>query len=135
MMQVSLYGRLGKDAQLIETKTGNPMCAASLAVDVSGRDGEATLWVRVLAFGKLAELLQGHAKGDTLAASGRLELSRWQGEDGTERESWQLVAVHLHSARTVRPGGKGRDGADHGPRQSPRAPAGAPTPFDDALSF
>ena len=135
MMQASLYGRLGKDAQVIATKTGNPMCAASVAVDVSGRDGEATLWVRVLAFGKLAELLQGHAKGDTLAASGRLELSRWQSEDGTERESWQMVAAHLHSARTARPGGKGRGAPQEEPPKGPRTPPSASAPFDDDLAF
>jgi len=134
MLQVSLYGRLGKDAQAFETKTGNPMSAASVAVDVGGRDGEAvTLWVRVLAFGRLAEALAKHTKGETLAASGRLKLSRWTGEDGVARETWQLVADYLHSARTARPGT-----TKPGQRTAPKPKAAPPSdgaPFDDELPF
>ena len=125
-MQVSIHGRLGKDAQPIATKTGKDMASASVAVDVSPRDNEATLWVRVVAFGRLAEQLAKHVKGDTIAASGRLELSRWTAADGTERESWNLIADALVSARTVRPGGGKR-------RQQARATTEPSTPFDDAL--
>jgi single-stranded DNA-binding protein len=140
MMYTSVYGRLGKDAQTIKTSTGNPMAAANLAVDVGGRDKEATLWVRVVAFGKLAELLAEHRKADMLAASGRLELSHWTGEDGTERDSWQLIADSLHSSRTVRPGRKRRskeqDAAGGGVDSSrTRAPGNGEPPFNDTLEF
>ena len=140
MMYASLYGRLGKDAHEIKTRTGNPMAAASLAVNVGARDKEVTLWVRVVAFGKLAELLAQHLKADMVAASGRLELSHWKGDDGTERESWQLVADSVHSARTVRPGRKRRN-RDRGdiPRTggSNRSPAtgNEQLPFNDELGF
>lgn len=133
MMQASIHGRLGKDAQAIATRTGNPMAAASVAVDVSTKDREATVWVRVTAFGKLAELLQRHTKGDTIAAAGKLELSKWTAEDGTERESWNLTADSLVSARTVRPGGGKRQ------QQEPQhyRPSGpdwqAPRGFDDTI--
>jgi single-stranded DNA-binding protein len=106
MMQASIYGRLGRDAETLETKTGTPMAVASVAVNVGQRDADTTVWVKVLAFGRLAERLAGHGKGELLAASGRVEISRWTGSDGTERETWQLLADALHSTRTVRPGGK-----------------------------
>ena len=126
MMQVSLYGRLGKDPQQIQTKTGTPMAAASVAVDVGQRDQEATVWVRVVCFNKLADQLAKHAKADPIAASGRLELSRWTGDDGAERESWQLIADAIVSARTVRPGStRGQK------RDQPTGPA--PVPFDDTI--
>jgi len=124
MMQAAIHGRLGKDAKAIPTKTGTPMAAASVAVDVSTNDREATVWVRVTVFGRLAEQLQRHIKGETIAAAGRLELSKWTGEDGTEREQWNLIADSLLSARTVRPcGGKAKATRQPDPR----------APFDDDL--
>jgi single-stranded DNA-binding protein len=139
MLHASLYGRLGKDAQAIATKSGRPMTVASVAVDVSPRDGEATLWVRVVAFGTAAEALAKHAKGDALSAMGRLELSQWRGDDGAERETWQSIAEHLISARTVRPrGGKTADpGEKHGKSGPGPRPAktAAPLPFNDEIPF
>lgn len=128
-MQAAIHGRLGKDPQPIATKTGTPMASASVAVDVSARDQEAVLWVRITAFGRTAEDLLRHQKGDMVSAAGRLELQRWTSNDGTQREQWQMVADALVSARTVRPrGGK--------PRTESRGPARAEAvPFDDRLDF
>lgn len=128
MMHAAIHGRLGKDPSLIQTKTGKAMTTASVAVDVSQRDSEATLWVRVICFGRLADQLARHTKGDTLNAAGRLELSKWTADDGAERESLQLIADALVSARTVRPAGRSRS--------KPATPStGAPAPLDDALPF
>jgi len=111
-IRASLYGRLGGDPKPIQTKTGNAMTRASLAVAVEPYNAEAddTEWVTVLTFGRLADALAKHAKGDMLAVSGRFERTRWTGKDGTERTTWQLVTDDLHSSRTVRPGsGKRRE--------------------------
>lgn len=137
MIHASLYGRLGKDAQAIVTKSGKPMTVASLAVDVSARDEEATVWVKLVAFGAAAETLARHTKGEAVSAMGRLELSRWVGEDGAERENWQLVTEHLVSARTTRPGGaKGQAAPAGQARPKPAAAKGGDTvPFDDPLPF
>lgn len=131
MMHASVYGRLGRDAQTIETRTGKPMAGASIAVDVSPRDGDATVWVRVVAFGRVAEALAAHKKGEMLSASGRLELTKWTGDDGAERESWQLFADTLVSARSVRPA---RPSPGQRPPK-PQADAAAGAPFDDELAF
>ena len=132
MMQASIHGRLGKDPKPIETKTGKPMTKASVAVDVSQRDSEATLWVRVVAFGRLADALAKHAKGETLSAAGRFELSRWTDAEGNERENWQLIADALVSARTVRPGGK-RGARGNGNASTAPANGGESAPFNDEL--
>lgn len=99
MISASLSGRLARDPDELKTKTGAPMTAVSLAVNAGGRGEEATAWVRVICFGRNATRAALHQKGEMLAAMGRLELSRWKGEDGTERESWQLIADALASAR------------------------------------
>jgi single-strand DNA-binding protein len=141
MIQASLSGRLGKDSQEIATTTGKPMTKASLAVDVSPHNGTATVWVYLIAFGRLAEELALHVKGDIVAATGRLELSQWTAADGTERESWQLVAEALHSARLARGDAKrGRStlaagGGARSGKSSPSADDSEPLPFNDPLGF
>ena len=131
MMQAAVHGRLGADPKPIQTKTGKAMTTASLAVDVSQRDSEATIWLRLVTFGRLAEDLAKHRKGETLSASGRVELSRWMAEDNTAREAWQLIADALVSARTVRPGG--RRGGTGNARSKPSGSTGAP--LSDPLPF
>ena len=87
---------------------------------------------RVVAFGRLADALAKHAKGETLSASGRFELSRWTDAEGNERESWQLIADGLVSARTVRPGGK-RGARGNGNASTGPANASEAAPFNDEL--
>jgi single-strand DNA-binding protein len=138
MIQSSIYGRLGRDPKVTTTKTGKPMCTASIAVDVGKEPGEETLWITVLAFGHLAEALQRHQQGDMIAAVGRLTRGRYTGTDGQERESWSLIADALHSSRTVRPGprrqagGNGKSSRTTG-RDGCCSQAGAD--FDDPLDF
>jgi len=81
-IRASLYGRLGSDPKPITTRTGNAMTRASLAVDVAASNAEQdeTEWVTALAFGRLAEALAKHAKGDMVAVSGRFERNRWTGQ-------------------------------------------------------
>jgi single-strand DNA-binding protein len=139
MIQSSIYGRLGRDPKVTTTKTGKPMCTASIAVDVGKEPGEETLWITVLAFGHLAEALQRHQQGDMLAATGRLTRSRYTGPDGQERESWSLIADALHSSRTVRPGPRRRDAGGNGKSSRTTGRDGccsqAGADFDDPLDF
>lgn len=111
---------MGGDPKAVNTKTGTPMTVATLAVDAGEADAPP-LWLGVVAFGKLADELLRHRKGDTLSASGRLQVRHWTDSDGTQREQWQVVADALVSARTVRPGTRQRRTADAG------------VPFDDPL--
>jgi len=82
------------------------MVTVSLAVNVARQDeSEETEWISVLGFGRTADDLARHGKGDLLAAMGRLYRRRFTGRDGQERESWSLLADAVMSARTVRPSG------------------------------
>ena len=159
---LAVYGRLGSDPREHATRTGNAMTTASLAVDVPDRTQGAeegateTLWLRVTAFGRVAESLAWHAKGDPVSVCGRLQFSRWRTHEGETREQWAIVADVLVSARTARPGGRrkgdgagnGRDRDDgrrrgegwpgvtepHPPASSPASSAPA-TDFDDDIPF
>ena len=107
--QIAVHGRLGREPRPIETSSGKPMTAASLAVTLDAREGgetgEATLWLDVLAFGRCADDLARHAKGELVSVAGRLQFSRFTSSTtGEARENWQCVADSVISARTVRPG-------------------------------
>ena len=86
MMQISAYGRLGKDPKAIATQSGKAMTTASLAVRLDCReDGETfegTQWLNLLAFGKVAEQLERHKGGDLLNVFGRCQLSRYETREG-----------------------------------------------------
>ena len=68
-----------------------------------------TRWLEVLgeargdaaALGAAAGGFDGHAKGEPVSVSGRLQLSTYAGRDGEERESWQCVADAVVSSRSV----------------------------------
>ena len=152
--QIAAYGRLVADPRPIETRTGKPMTAARLAVNVEARingesEAEETLWLSVLAFGRVAEDLARSAKGEPVSVSGRVRLERHVAGDGEERETRQVLADAVVSSRSVRPrggrrGGSGENGGAArqdpglgGSRASRPSPAAtsAPADFDDDIPF
>lgn len=70
--QISAYGRLVADPQTRTTEKGTNMAMARLAVALpcnAADNGEATFWLGVIAFGKQADALARHSKGDPIAPS------------------------------------------------------------------
>lgn len=105
--QISAYGRLVADPQTRTTANGNTMAMARLAVSLpchTAQNGEATYWLGVVAFGKQAELLAKHQKGDLISVAGDMQLNQWKAQDGTQSEAPQVIADSILSARTTRPG-------------------------------
>ncbi|HHU7835145.1 TPA: single-stranded DNA-binding protein, partial [Escherichia coli] len=92
------------------------MTLARMAVSLpcsQAQDGQATLWLSVIAFGKQADFLAKHHKGDVASVSGTMQVSQWTGQNGETRQGWQVIADSVISARTARPGGKkGQQGQD-----------------------
>ncbi|MCF6100353.1 single-stranded DNA-binding protein [Mesorhizobium muleiense] len=112
MFHASVYGRIGQDPVQRTSAAGNTWATASIACDIAS-EGGPPLWLSIVAFGKIAELLLRHDKGDLLSISGKLQVNRWRDRDGNQREQLQIIADTVISARTVRPAG-GRK------RQQPR---------------
>ncbi len=146
MIVASVYGRLGADPVERETRKGKPMVTASVAVNAGRADAdEETVWFSLVGFGRTAETLARHQKGDLLAAMGALHRTRFTGRDGQEREGWSLTVESIMSARTVRPSGgrkrgrcdaglvAGDDHHDAGAAATTSPNDGAP--FDDPLPF
>ncbi len=101
---LSVYGRLGYDPKALETRNGKPMAAATIAVEIGPLGEGEPLWLGLLAFGRIADDLLRHQKGDLLSAFGRVQRHTWTARDGEEREQLQIIAEGIVSARTVRPG-------------------------------
>ncbi|HIC0120595.1 TPA: single-stranded DNA-binding protein [Escherichia coli] len=109
--QIAAYGRLVDDPQVKQTSKGTPMTLARMAVSVpchNADDGQATLWLAVTAFGKQADALAKHHKGNLLSVAGNMQISQWTGQNGETRQGWQVIADSVISARTAHPVGNRR---------------------------
>ncbi|EPS8160535.1 single-stranded DNA-binding protein [Escherichia coli] len=110
--QIAAYGRLVADPQLKTTSKGTQMAMASMASMAvplpcsQADDGTATMWLSVLAFGRQADALARHHKGELVSVAGNMQVSQWTGQNGETRQGWQVIADSVISARTARPGGK-----------------------------
>jgi len=104
--QISAYGRLVADVQSRTTSNDKPMAFTRMAVTLPCQNGEATFWLAITAFGKQAEALAKHQKGDMVSVAGNMQVSQWTGNDGGTQTGYQVIADSVISARTARPGGK-----------------------------
>lgn len=111
--KVQLIGNLTRDPELRYTPQGTPVCTIGIAtnrswVDSNGQRQEETEFHRVVAWSKLAELCsQLLFKSRKVFVEGRLQTRRWTAQDGTERQTTEVVIddmIILDSRR--------RDGAD-----------------------
>jgi len=129
MMQAAIYGRLGGDPRTIDTSSGKAMTVASIAVEIAERGVEQPEpeWIGLVAFGKHAETLAKHARGECVSVSGRVQRNRYTDRAGNERVQLQVVADSIVSARTVRPGGGKKKAATNG--------ESATKDFDDAIPW
>ena len=97
---VTAYGRLARDPIVRTTQAGKPMAFATIAVDMQKRTGgeteKGTLWLGVTCFGRHADALGECAKGDTVHAMGRMQLSTFTPRDGgPAKESQEIVVDSL----------------------------------------
>ena len=135
---VTLRGRLGADPVTRKTNSGADMVTASLAVSLPTREGDDTQWFQLLAFGRTAEVLGKHAKGDALAIMGNLQLNVWTSEAGEERRDLQVVVEAIMTPRraySVSNGTKKVKKEPQAAQQKPEQPVTASADFDDDLGF
>lgn len=95
--KVTLIGNLTRDPELRYTPTGSAVCTIGLATNrtwttESGEKKEETEFHRVVAWNKLAELCsQLLSKGRKIYVEGRLRTNTWQGQDGAQRSTTEVV--------------------------------------------
>jgi single-strand DNA-binding protein len=95
--RVEIIGKLGSDPEMRYTANGTAVTTFRVAVgrtfNVEGERREETEWFRVVAWNKLAELVQAHlTKGRKVYVEGRQSTRSWDGPDGQKRYMTELVA-------------------------------------------
>lgn len=90
--QCQFIGRLGKDPEIKYMPNGDPVANMSIACGWKGKDKEGTEWIRVVAFGKLAEIMGEYLrKGSQVYISGSMRTRSWE-KDGQKHYSTEIVA-------------------------------------------
>ena len=98
--KVFLLGRLGADPQLKYTPAGKACATLSIATtetwkDANGEKKDRTDWHRVVAWGKLAEVMgEWLKKGGLVFIEGRLQTRSWD-DNGTKKYITEVVANQL----------------------------------------
>ncbi len=158
--KVILLGNLGADPETRYTASGGAVTNIRLATTDSWRDRqsgeqqERTEWHRVVFFGRLAEVAGEYLrKGGQCYVEGRVQTRKWQGQDGQDRYTTEIVASEMRLLGGRSAGGAGAappgerdDGAgaawpdggstDGSTGARPAAPkSGPPDDFDDDIPF
>jgi len=96
--KVILVGNLGQDPEIRYTADGRPIANFSIATSEqwndknTGERREKTEWHRVVVFGKLAEICGEYlSKGRQVYIEGKLQTRKWQGQDGQDRYTTEVV--------------------------------------------
>ena len=99
MNKVILIGRLGPDPKLTYLPSGSPVANFNVATDESYRDRdgnkvEKTEWHRVAVYGRSAEFCGNYlSKGRLVYIEGALRTRKWQGQDGQDRYTTEVVVT------------------------------------------
>jgi single-strand DNA-binding protein len=132
--KVTLIGNLGADPELKSLQSGGQVATLSLATTrrwkdkQSGERKEQTEWHRVIFFNRLAEVADEYLKkGSQIYIEGRLQTRKWQGEDGKDRYTTEIIGEEMHML------GRKGDGAGS---YTPPPPTSAPDDdYDPDIPF
>ena len=138
-------GNLGRDPETRYTASGEAICNFSIACTESWKDKqtgerkEMTEWVRISAFGKLAEIAgQYLKKGSQVYIEGSLRTRKWTDKDGQERYTTEIRGEEMKMLGSRQgmggpsSGGGGGGGYDEPTDYAPAPPKNKPKPsFDD----
>ncbi|MDQ2078160.1 single-stranded DNA-binding protein [Marinimicrobium sp. ABcell2] len=163
--KVILIGNLGQDPETRYMPSGGAVTNVNLATSETWKDKqtgqpqERTEWHRVVFFNRLAEIAGEYLKkGSKVYVEGSLRTRKWQGQDGQDRYTTEIVASEMQmlDSRGGESAGYGNydqsapqpQSANQGqgqPRQQqpqqqqqsqqPQPPAGGFDSFDDDIPF
>ncbi|AOV18848.1 single-stranded DNA-binding protein (plasmid) [Acidihalobacter aeolianus] len=100
--KVQLIGHLGGDPEVRYMPNGGAVTNITVATTdrwkdkESGDSKERTEWHRVCFFNRLAEIAGEHLKkGSQVYVEGSLRTRKWQGQDGQDRYTTEIIASEL----------------------------------------
>ena len=96
--KVELIGNLGRDPEVRYTGNGDPVANLAVATDESYKDRntgqkvQQTEWHRVVVFGYSASYAAQYLKkGNQVFVEGKLKTRKWQGQDGRDNYTTEIV--------------------------------------------
>lgn len=90
--QIVIAGNLGQNPEIFHSKNGNQIASFSLCCNISK---EKTIWLKVVCFGKLAELAKKFlSKSSKVAVSGALDFEEWE-KNGEKKSTYKIIANNL----------------------------------------
>jgi len=100
--KVIIVGNCGQDPETRFMPSGGAVTNLSIATSeswkdkTSGEPQERTEWHRVVFFNRLAEIAGEYVKkGSKLYVEGSLRTRKWQGQDGQDRYTTEIVASEM----------------------------------------
>jgi single-strand DNA-binding protein len=141
--KVTLIGNLGADPEVRYMPSGGAVTNVTLATTMrwkdkqSGERKDATEWHRIVFFNRLAEIAGEYLKkGSQIYVEGRLQTRKWQGQDGQDRYTTEIIASEMHMLGS-RSGGTGNFGSEPSagystPSSKPGNQSGRPSPQSHA---
>ncbi len=152
--KVMLIGRLGADPEVRYMPNGDAIANIRLATSRRWKDRntnerkEETEWHRVVFFSGLAKIAGEYLKkGSQVYVEGRIRTQKWQGQDGQERYTTEIVADNMHmldsksggtasySDNNSQPSGGGYDNRPSAPASAPSSAPASYDDFDDDIPF
>jgi single-strand DNA-binding protein len=127
MIQVTVSGNLGRDAEMKSTQSGF-VCSFSVASNRKVKGNDETTWVDCSIWGKRAEALGPHlSKGSRVVVVGELSTREHNGKTYLQCRVSEIDLM----------GGGGKSGGRSAPadRGDPEPSRGAGSPSDDDIPF
>jgi single-strand DNA-binding protein len=141
MNNITISGRVGRDAELRVIPSGTPVLSFPVASSKKVNQVEKTTWFECSLFGKRAESLQQYiTKGGQVVVTGSVELEQFQKSDGTSGAKIKVFVTDIDLVGG-RPSGQQAQQpqqgfGSHAPQQRQQAqPAQqhpSPSEFDDS---
>ncbi len=114
--KVIIVGNLGQDPETRYMPSGSAVTNFTVATNESWKDKqtgeqkERTEWHRVAMFNRLAEIAAEYLrKGSQVYIEGKLRTRKWQGQDGQDRYTTEIIADEMQML-----GGRGGGGGSFG---------------------
>ena len=157
--KVILIGNLGAEPDVRYMPSGDAVANVRIATSEAWKDKntgemqERTEWHNVVFFGKIAEVVKQYLhKGSKIYVEGKLRTRKWQGQDGQDRYTTEVV-VDINGSMQMLDGRPGGGTAPYDDSAAPRTSGGGqprpaqapasggsqrgnePPPFDDDIPF
>ena len=144
--KVIIVGNLGQDPETRYMPSGAAVTNFTVATNESWKDKQTgeqkdrTEWHRVAMFNRLAEIAAEYLrKGSQVYIEGKLRTRKWQGQDGNDRYTTEIIADEMQMLGGRGDGGGSFGGSRGGSKPSQGGvnapPQPGPDDFDDDIPF